>query len=111
MAKKIKKVETVSSQFNLSNCRERAQSKNYELVIENVKLAQLNAAYLSKIADLESNREEEEVEVKKEVQESESTEVLRHLNRISYLEMKLKNSDDKEAGLNGEIQNLEFLNR
>ena len=50
-----------------------------------MKLAQLNAAYLSKIDDIENNKEENEVEVKKEVQESESTEVLRHLNRISYL--------------------------
>jgi hypothetical protein len=30
--------------------------------------------------------------------------VLRHLNRISYLEMKLKNAEDKEAELNANAQ-------
>jgi len=35
--------------------------------------------------------------VKKEIHENENTEILRYHNRISYLEMKLKNSEDKEG--------------
>ena len=50
--KKIKKIEAISAQFNLPGSKERANSKNYELVIENVKLAQLNSAYLTKINEL-----------------------------------------------------------
>ena len=33
LVKKLKKIETASLQLNSSNCKVRAQSKNYELVI------------------------------------------------------------------------------
>lgn len=75
--------------------------------MENIKLAQLNAAYLSKISDLEENKKEKFVEVKKEVHETENTEILRFHNRISYLEMKLKNSEEKEAELMKQVDKLQ----
>jgi hypothetical protein len=37
--------------------------------------------------------------------------VLRHLNRISYLEMKLKNSEDKEAELNATVNAMEIVQK
>lgn len=40
----------------------RSKTKNYELVMENLKLTQLNAVYLSTIRELESNQKEKQVE-------------------------------------------------
>ena len=54
LIKKNKKLEAIFSQNCSFESKERKKSNNYELVMENVKLGQLNSAYLSKINDLES---------------------------------------------------------
>lgn len=53
--------------------------------MENLKLTQLNTVYLNKIRELESYHREKRVETHLDVHENEGTEILRHLNRISYL--------------------------
>lgn len=106
LMKKIKKLQFTASHTTHSAVKERVKTKNYQLVIENLKLSQLNAAYLVKINELENNRRQRHVEIKKQVNENESTEVLRYINRISYLELKLKNAEEKQAEMNQIIENF-----
>lgn len=48
---RLKKNQTGNIHNQICN-KQKAKSKNYELVIENLKLAQLNETYLNKIHDL-----------------------------------------------------------
>lgn len=52
----MRKLECGTANHSRSSTKNPVKTNEYELVMENVKLAQLNAAYLCKISDMESGK-------------------------------------------------------
>jgi len=61
----MRKLECGTANHSRSSTKNPVKTNEYELVMENVKLAQLNAAYLCKISDMESGKKVKQIEIKK----------------------------------------------
>lgn len=56
LIKKNRKFETNSSNNSRSITKNTVKANDFQLLMENIKLSQLNSAYLTKINDLEENK-------------------------------------------------------